>query len=156
MIRFYGIFLICIFAIGCRSLLTQHTRSLLVQHTFTDEHTYIRIDAPVTVTHTSDGTVYALPKREFVQKIRILGEGAVSNIEIWARDSKSDWKPLKVIHRKSASPLILPIEIFMHRHHLPLTFKTDAIRIVERIYHAEVPNGKIDTVEFYTTVSKNQ
>lgn len=146
MMRFYAIFLICIFAIGCRSLLTQHT--------FINEHAYVRIDAPVTVTYTSNGVVYALPKREFVQKIRILGEGTVSNIEIWVQGNRSDWRPLKVIQRKSASPLILPTEIFMH--HLPLTFKTDAIRIVERIHHAKVPNGKIDTVEFYTTVSKDQ
>ena len=150
--RFYGIVLICIFAVGCRTLLTQQT--------LMDEHTYVRIDAPIAVTYTSDGVVYTLPERKFVRKIRILGEGTVQNIEIWARDDRHNWKPVRVIHRRTASPLTLPIEIFMH--HFPLTFKTDAIRIVQRtsavvLYQAEqVPNGKIDTVEFYTTVSKDQ
>ena len=124
--RFYGLFLICIFAIGCRTLLTQHT--------LLDEHTYVRIDAPVTVTHTPQGIVYAIPERKFVRKIRILGEGAVQSIEIWARDYGREydggWRPVTVIHRRTASPLTLPIEIFMH--HLPLTFKTNAIRILER------------------------
>lgn len=152
--RFYGVFLICIFGIGCRALLTQHT--------FMDEHTYVRIDAPVTVTNMGAETVYAIPEREFVRKIRIIGEGAVQNIEIWVQDDKHGRRRLKVIHK--ATPLILPIEIFMH--HLPLTFKTDAIRIVERkstrttvftLDQAEqIPKGKIDTVEFYTTVSKYQ
>ncbi|MDE0636335.1 MAG: hypothetical protein OXI43_10860 [Candidatus Poribacteria bacterium] len=155
MMRFYVIFLICIFGIGCRALLTQHT--------FMDDHTYVRIDAPVTVTkYGGDVTVYAIPEKEFVRKIRILGEGEVRNIEIWAQDDKHGRRRLKTIHK--TTPLILPIEIFMH--HLPLTFKTDAIRIVKRkstgttVFtpdHAEqIPKGKIDTVEFYTTVSKDQ
>ena len=126
-----------------------------------NEHTYVRIDAPVTVTNMAgDETVYTIPEKEFVRKIRIIGEGEVGNIEIWARDDRRNWRPLKVIHR--ATPLILPIDIFMH--HLPLTFKTDAIRIVERkrtrtivLDQAEqIPKGKIDTVEFWTTVSKDQ
>ena len=148
--RFCGIFLICIFVIGCRPLLTQHT--------FMDEHTYVRIDAPVTVTHTSDGILFVLPKREFVRKIRILGEGAVQNMEIWARGSK--WRPVRVINRNSASPLILPIEIFFH--HLPLTFKIDAIRILDKTSIVALdqpdrfPKSQIDTVEFYTIGSKDQ
>lgn len=153
--RIYGIFLICIFGIGCRALLTQHT--------FIDEQTYVRIDAPVTVTKYGGGeTVYTIPDRNFVRKIRILGEGAVQNIEIWARDDRQNWKPVRQINRKSASPLNFPIEISMH--HLPLTFRTDAIRIVERettktIFTdqtRQIPKGKIDTVEFWTTVSKSQ
>ena len=155
MIRFYGIILICIFGIGCRTLLTQHT--------FVDEYIYVRIDAPVTITKYGDGkTVYAIPERKFVRKIRIIGEGAVQNIEIWARDERQNWKPVRQINRKSASPLNFPIDIFMH--HLPLNFKTDAIRIVERetmktIFTDQTrqfPKGKIDTVEFWTTVSINQ
>ena len=156
--RFYGIFLICIFGIGCRALLTQHT--------FMNERTYVRIDAPVTVTkYGGNETVYTIPEKEFVRKIRILGEGEVRDIEIWARDDGREndggWRPLKVIHR--GTPRFLPIEIFMR--HLPVTFKTDAIRIVEKkrtgpirvLDQAEqVPKGKIDTVEFWTTVSKNQ
>ena len=150
--RFYGIFLICIFVIGCSTLLTQQT--------LMNEDTYFRIDAPVTVINTRDGVVYAIPERKFVRKIRILGEGAVQSIEIWARDDRHNWRPVKVIHRRSASPLILPIEIFMD--HLPLTFKTDAIRIEERTraividQAKQIRNGKIDAVEFYTTVSKGQ
>ena len=154
--KFYRIFLICIFVIGCRTLLTQQT--------LINEHTYVRIDAPVTVTNTRHGTLYTIPEKKFVRKIRILGEGEISNIEIWAREDEREhdggWRPLKVIHRTSASPLTLPIEIFMH--HLPLTFKTDTIRIVERT-RTIVPNQaeqiskwKIDTVEFYTTVSKDK
>ena len=151
MMRFYGIFLICIFAIGCRTVLTQQT--------LMEEYTYVRIDAPVTVTNTHNGSVYAIPERQSVRKIRLLGEGAVENIEIWARADGRDWRPLQVIHRRSASPLLLPIEIFMH--HLPLTFKTDAIRIVERTrtpardQTEQIPKGQIDTVEFYTTVPKD-
>lgn len=157
MMRFYGIFLICIFGIGCRALLTQQT--------LMNERTYVRINAPVTVTkYGGDETVYVIPEKEFVRKIRILGEGEVRGIEIWARDDNREfdggWRPLKVIHR--ATPRILPIEILMH--HLPVTFKTDTIRIVDRkstgtirvLDQAEqVPKGKIDTVEFWTTVSKN-
>lgn len=150
-----GIFLICIIGIGCRTLLTQHT--------FMDEQTYVRIDAPVTVTkYVDDETVYAIPERKFVRKIRILGEGAVHNIEIWARDDSHGWVPVRTILRRMSSELILPIEIFMH--HLPMTFKTDAIRIVERkstktIFTdqtRQTTKGKIDTVEFWTTVSKDQ
>ena len=151
--RFYGIFLICIFGIGCRALLTQHT--------FIDEQTYVRIDAPVTVTNIGNETVYAIPERNFVRKIRIIGEGAVQNIEIWARDDKRGWVHVRTILRRQSSDLILPIEIFMH--HLPLTFKTDAIRIVERKttktiltdQTRQIPKGRIDTVEFWTTVSKD-
>ncbi len=152
--RFYRIFLICIFGIGCRALLTQHT--------FMDEHTYVRINAPVTVTHIGNETVCTIPERYFVRKIRIIGEGAVQNIEIWAQGDNGDWVPVRTIRRRQTSELILPIEIYMH--HLPLTFKTNAIRIVERkitktIFTEQtkqIPKGKIDTVEFYTTVSKDQ
>ena len=139
--RFYGLFLICIFVIGCSALLTQHT--------FIDER-YVRIDVPVTVTDMSDGIVCAIPEREFVRKIRILGEGEVKNIEVWARGDKDSWKRVGLINRRSASPLVLPIEINMH--HLPLTFKIDTIRIVEKVGNTV----QFQTVEFYKTVPKDQ
>ena len=133
--RFYGIFLICVFVSGCAALLT--------------EQKYIRIDAPVTVTKTRKGTVYAIPEKKLVRKIRILGKGTVKNIEIWIRDDAYNWKSVKKIKRG----LVLPADVEIP---VALTLPTNAVRILQRtkayvsIKGGQSTTGQINTVEFYT------
>ena len=145
--RYYVNFLLCIFGIGCATLLT--------------EQTYVRIDTPVSISHTSDGVVYTFSKKILARKIRILGEGTVRNIGIWGAKPAKDyftgqdkyrWTLLKEIKKKS----VLPIDI-----EIPLASPTEAILIsntfaVKASYKGRVSTGRIDTVEFYTTMSKNQ
>lgn len=136
--RFYGIFLICLFAIGCTALMT--------------EQTYVRVDAPVTVTKTRKGTVYAIPEKKLVRKIRILGEGTLKNIEIWVQDDAYNWKSVKKIKRQ----LLLPADIKIP---MALTSATDAVRILQRtlvlMKGGQGHSGQIHTVEFYTVSSEN-
>ena len=145
--RFYGIFLICIFSIGCAALLT--------------EQTYVRIDTPVTISHTGDGVAYTFSEKQLVRKIRILGEGTVRNIGVWGAKPVKDfivgkdkywWILIKEIKEKS----VFPIDI-----EIPIASPTEAILItktyaVKASYKGRIPIGQIDAVEFYTTVSKDQ
>ena len=145
--RFYGIFLICIFGIGCATLLT--------------EQTYVRIDTPVTMSYTRDGVAYIFPEKKLVRKIRILGEGEVRHIGVWGAKLVKDmfdgqdkyrWILIKEIKKK----LILPIDI-----EIPIAPPTEAIQITKMLtakssYKGRVPIGRVDAVEFYTTVSKDQ
>lgn len=143
--RFYGIFLICIFGIGCATLLT--------------EQTYVRIDTP-TMRNTRDGGVYTFGEKKLVRKIRILGEGTVQNIGIWGAKPTKDlfgqdkyrWILIKEIKKK----LVLPIDI-----KIPIASPTEAILITRTraavpSYKGYVSTGQIDTIEFYTTGSKGQ
>ena len=145
--RFYGIFLMCIFGIGCATLLT--------------EQTYVRIDTPVTISYTRDGVAYTFSEKKSVRKIRILGEGTVRNIGIWGAKPAKDlytgqekyrWILIKEIKKKS----VLPIDI-----EIPIAAPTETILIsktfaVKASFKGRVPAGRIDTVEFYTTMSKDQ
>ena len=145
--RFYVIFLICIFGIGCATLLT--------------EQTYVRIDTPVTISNTRDGIAYTFPEKKLVRKIRILGEGAIQNIGIWGAKPAKDmfdgqykyrWILIKEIKKKMA----LPIDI-----KIPIAPPTEVIQITtthtaKSSYKGRVPIGQIEDVEFYTTVSKDQ
>ena len=131
--RFYGIFLICIFVSGCAALLT--------------EQSYVRIEAPVTKEYFFDAAgreypVYTLPEKQDIRKIRILGEGKMINAEIYvARESKafSMWKIVKRINNRTD----FPIDIMLSAY-------TDGVRISGKV------QGYINTVEFYTLVSKDQ
>ncbi len=131
--RFYGIFLICIFVSGCAALLT--------------EQSYVRIEAPVTKEYFFDAAgrrypVYTLPEKQDIRKIRILGEGKMINTKIYvARESKafSMWKIVKRINNRTD----FPIDIMLSAY-------TDSVRISGKV------QGYIYTVEFYTLVSKDQ
>ena len=145
--RFYGLFLICIFGIGCATLLT--------------EQTYVRIDTPVTMSNTRDGVAYTFSEKILVRKIRILGEGTVRNIGIWGAKPVKDlfdgqvkyrWILIKEIKEK----MVLPIDI-----KIPIASPTEVIQITKSSatkssYKGRVSVGRIDTVKFYTTVSKDQ
>ena len=147
MMRCYVIFLLCIFSIGCATLLT--------------EQTYVRIDTPVSISYTRDGVAYTFSKKILVRKIRILGEGTVQKIGVWAANpikdyftgqDKYQWKLLKEIKKKS----VFPIDI-----EIPIASPTEAILISKTIavkasFKGRVASGRIDTVEFYTTMSKEQ
>jgi len=147
MMRFYGILLVCIFGIGCATLLT--------------EQTYVRIDTPVTISNTREGVAYTFPEKKLVRKIRILGEGAIQNIGIWGAKPAKDmfdgqikyrWILIKEIKEK----MVLPIDI-----KIPIASPTEVIQITKSSatkssYKGRVSVGRIDTVEFYTTVSKDQ
>ena len=137
----------CIFSIGCAALFT--------------EQTYVRIDTPVTISYTSDGIAYTFSEKTLVRKIRILGEGTVRNIGVWGAKPAKDyytgqdkyrWTLLKEIKEK----IVLPIDI-----KIPIGSPTEAILIsktfaVKASFKGRVPTGRIDTVEFYTTMTKDQ
>ena len=126
--RFCGIFLICVFAIGCAALMT--------------EQTYIRIEAPVTKKYLKGYYVYSIPEKQDIRKIRILGEGKMINAKIYVlRESKafSMWKIVKRINMGAD----FPIDIMLSAY-------TDGVRISGKV------KGKIDTVEFWTMESKDQ
>ncbi len=138
MMRYYGIFLICALVIGCTALLT--------------EQTYVRIDAPVTITKTPHGVVYAFPEKKLIRKIRIVGEGTLQNVRLGVRDDASNWVRVKTMKQRFALPIEIPIT---------WALPTDAVRIQRT--KAAIPTkkgwasrGQINTVEFYTTVSGGQ
>ena len=88
--RLYGILLICVFSIGCAALMT--------------EQTYLRVDVPVIEKFIFSGVVYSIPEPKEIRKIIILGEGKVQNIDIYARDSKFNWKEIKKINTPPSNP----------------------------------------------------
>ncbi len=126
--RLYGILLITIFAIGCAVLMT--------------EQTYLRVELPVTEKFIPTGLVYSIPESKEIQKIIILGEGTVHNIDIYARDGEFNWKEIK----RFKDTVSFPIEITM-------VANTDAIRILQKSLTGK---GQIHTVEFYTVTSETQ
>ena len=128
MSKFHGVLLICVLFIGCAALTT--------------EQKYLLVDAPVTEKFIASGLVYSIPEKKEVRKIRILGEGTVQNIDIYARDGEYNWKEAKRIKNR----VTFPIEI-------TLVANTDAVRILQRTVTG---TGRIHTVEFYTVVSGDQ
>lgn len=128
MSKFHGVLLICVLFIGCAALTT--------------EQKYLLVDAPVTEKFIASGLVYSIPEKKEVRKIRILGEGTVQNIDIYARDGEYNWKEVKRIKNR----VTFPIEI-------TLVANTDAVQILQRTVTG---TGQIHTVEFYTVVSGDQ
>ena len=136
--KLYGIFLISIFMIGCAVLLT--------------EQSYVRIDTPVRINKTSTRVECTFPEKKLVQKIRILGEGTIQNVGVWI-PGEGRWILIKEIKKK----LVLPLDIKIH-----IAPPTDVILITRTrpVLPSEkgltIGGGQINTVEFYTTLSKGQ
>ena len=118
--------LVCLSQIGCAALLT--------------EQEYVLIDRNVEEKMTFHGAIYSLPERSDIRKIVILGSGKIRNIEIHVRDKRNQWEPTKKVH----GGIRFPFEI-------PLIAETDAIKIIK---YSMTGAGRIETVQFYTTVNK--
>ena len=102
--KFILLLYLCLFLIGCATLL--------------QEQEYVLIDRPVNKDYTYYYDIFSLPERAKIRKIRLIGEGKLRNIEIHVRDAKQRWQPKKKIHRINQLPL-----------DIPLTVETDAIKI---------------------------
>ena len=113
---------------------------------------FVLIDERVTEDFISrgpgKGTIYSIPEKRWIRKIRILGEGKVKDIEIYVRvDKNAVWERVKQIKRK----VDFPLEFSLAAH-------TDAVRITSTgkalLSSRNFPKGGwIQTVEFYTVTS---
>ena len=102
---------------------------------------------------STNATAYALPEKRPIRKIRILGEGTVTNLQIYVQQQASgfvgNWKIVKQIKGKVTFPIDISI-----------VADTDTIAISKST--ALLPtkkgrklSGRIHTVEFYTVSSAN-
>ena len=66
----------CLFATGCAK--------------FFSEQQYIQVDEEVTETFLPSGLMYSIPEKKDIRKIIILGEGTVTNVDIYARNSENN------------------------------------------------------------------
>ncbi len=110
--------------------------------TFFSEQRYIQVDEEVTETFLPSGLIYSIPEKKDICKIVILGEGTVTNIEIYARNAENNWKPIKAIKRT----VIFPIELNVAIH-------ADAVRIMQKRITGR---GRINTVQFYALADGQQ
>ena len=101
----------------------------------------------------TNATSYSLPEKRPIRKIRILGEGTVTNLQIYVQQQATgfvgNWKIVKQIKGKVTFPIDIPI-----------VADTDTIAIAKST--ALLPtkkgrklSGRIHTVEFYTVSSAN-
>lgn len=58
--------------------------------TLLSEQQYIQVDEKVTETFLPSGLMYPIPEKRDIRKIVILGEGTVTNIEIYARNTEDN------------------------------------------------------------------
>lgn len=129
----------CLLSLGCANL----------AETLFTEQNFVLVDEKVTEDFIprgpGKGTIYSIPEKRLIRKIRILGDGTCKDIDIYVRvDKNTVWKKVKQIKRKVA----FPIEISMVEH-------TDAVRILPRSMpfgSRWMSTGHIDTVEFYIVV----
>ena len=103
--------------------------------TLLSEQRYIQVDEEVTETFLPSGLMYSISEKRDIRKIIILGEGTVTNIEIYARNAEDNWKPIKAIKRTVGFPI-----------ELNLALQADAVRIIQKRITGR---GRIDTVQFY-------
>ncbi len=110
--------------------------------TFLSEQQYIQVDEEVTETFLPSGLMYSIPKKKDIRKIVILGEGTVTNVDIYARNSEDNWKQIKKIKKTVG----FPIEI-------NVVLKADAVRIMQKRIRGM---GRINTVQFYALAEEQQ
>lgn len=100
-----------------------------------------------------NATSYSLPEKRSIRKIRILGEGTVTNLKIYVQQQESgfvgNWKIVKQIKGKVTFPIDIPI-----------VADTDTIAIAKSTAllptkEGRVISGRIHKVEFYTVSSGN-
>jgi hypothetical protein len=110
--------------------------------TFLSEQQYIQVDEEVTETFLPSGLMYSIPEKKDIRKIVILGEGTVTNVDIYARNSEDNWKQIKKIKKTVG----FPIEI-------NVVLKADAVRIMQKRIRGM---GRINTVQFYALAEEQQ
>ncbi|MDE0042456.1 MAG: hypothetical protein OXT74_10500 [Candidatus Poribacteria bacterium] len=110
--------------------------------TFLSEQQYIQVDEEVTETILPSGLMFSIPEKRDIRKIVILGEGTVTNIEIYVRNAEDSWKPIKAIKRTVAFPI-----------ELNLALHADAVRIIQKRITGR---GRINTVQFYALAKEQQ
>ena len=86
--------------------------------------------------------MYSIPEKKEIRKIVILGEGTVTNIEIYARNAENNWKPIKAIKRTVGFPIELNVAL-----------NADAVRIMQKRITGR---GRINTVQFYALAEEQQ
>lgn len=120
--------LICLSLTSCATLFTAQE--------------YVLIDQEITKEITWYGVIYSIPERATIHKIVLLGTGKVQNYAISVRDKRNEWKPFKHIKRV----IEFPFEILINA-------ETDAIKIS---HYSVVGRGRVNTIQLYTLVDKNE
>ena len=127
--KFYVyLFIVCFFPIGCAAFLA--------------EQQYILVDDEVKETMHTHGRIFSIPREKDIRKIVILGEGTVTNIEIYVRQADDNWRSIKKITRTVAFPIEIKVAL-----------KADAVRIIQKRVRGM---GRINTVQFYTIAQIQQ
>ncbi len=117
---------------------------------------YVLIDAPITeaygVVGRAGATVYSIPEKKLIRKIRIFGEGRVSNVEIYALKygASTKWKFVKDIKGTLDFPHDVSSIEFAYTDRIAIVQKTSRIAPTKKGWAIA---GEIHRVEFYTVTS---
>lgn len=130
--------LICLSLSSCATLFTEQNFVLV------DE----RVTEDLISRGAGKGTIYSIPEKRWIRKIRILGEGKVRDIEIYVRvDKNAVWKRVKQIKMK----VDFPLEISLAAHTDTVRITSTGKALLSRRNFSK--DGWIQTVEFYTVTS---
>ena len=94
------------------------------------------MDDGLQVAHIWSGILFTIPEKRAINKIVLLGEGHIRNIEVHARVSTDDWK----IIAKPKTLINFPYEIQTYG------LEADAIRILQKTIAGK---GRIITLQLY-------
>ena len=122
------LFISCLLVTSCATLLS--------------EQQYIQVDEKVTETFLPSGLMYSIPEKRDIRRIVILGEGTVTNVDSYARNSENNWKRIKKIKKTVG----FPIEI-------NVVLKADAVRINQKRIRGR---GRINSVRFFALSEEQQ
>lgn len=106
------------------------------------EQNYVRVDEGLQVKYIWSGMLFTIPEKRVINKIVLIGEGHVRNIEIHGRVDEHDWKRIE----KIKTLVEFPYEI--HTYGL----EADAIRILQKTM---VGKGRIKKLELYKIELQN-
>jgi hypothetical protein len=100
------------------------------------ESKYVRVDDGLQVEPIWSGILFTIPEKRGINKIVLLGEGHIRNIEVHARVSEDEWK----IISQPKTLIEFPYEIQTYG------LKADAIRILQKTMAGK---GRIITLQLY-------
>ena len=89
--------------------------------TFLAEQPYIRVDEEVTETFLPSGLMFSIPEKKDTRKIVTLGEGTVTNVDIYAHNAENNWKQIKKFKKAVGFPIKIKVVL-----------KADAVRIIQK------------------------
>jgi len=100
---------------------------------------YISVDDGLKEERIWSGVLFTIPEKRVINKIVLVGEGHIRNIEIYARIEEHKWKKLKEVK----TLVKFPYEVNTY------SLEADAIRILQKTM---VGKGRIQSIKLYQIV----